>query len=54
MSDGYVLAGYGITMGTLGLYAARVLWRGRALGRSLRERPPRGGALARNESEETG
>lgn len=35
MSDGYVLAGYGITVGSLGLYAVRVLRRGRVLARSL-------------------
>jgi hypothetical protein len=35
MSDGYVLAGYGITVGSLGLYALRVLRRGRVLARSL-------------------
>lgn len=35
MNSGYVLAGYGITVGSLGLYAVRVLRRGRALARSL-------------------
>ncbi|MGI8686673.1 MAG: hypothetical protein ACR2MO_16550 [Acidimicrobiales bacterium] len=35
MSSGYVLAGYGITVGSLGLYAVRVLRRGRVLARSL-------------------
>ncbi|MGH9281577.1 MAG: hypothetical protein ACRD0S_01435 [Acidimicrobiales bacterium] len=54
MSDGYVLAGYGITVGTLGLYAARVLWRGRALSRSARESGPGGGPVGRSEPEGTG
>ena len=31
----YVYAGYGITVATLGLYAARVLLRARALRRTL-------------------
>jgi hypothetical protein len=31
----YVYAGYGITFGVLVLYAARVMWRGRALRRAL-------------------
>ena len=35
MSSGYVLAGYGITVGSLGLYAVRVVRRGRILARSL-------------------
>lgn len=35
MSDGYVLAGYGITVGTLALYALRVLRRGRVLSRGV-------------------
>ena len=35
MSDGYVLAGYGITVGTLVLYALRVLRRGRVLSRAV-------------------
>lgn len=35
VSGGYVFAGYGITVGSLGLYAARVLRRGRLLARSL-------------------
>ena len=35
MSGGYVLAGYGITVGSLVLYAVRVLRRGRVLARSL-------------------
>ena len=30
----YVIAGYGITVGTLGLYALRVVLRGRALVRA--------------------
>jgi hypothetical protein len=29
----YVLAGYAVALGTLGAYAARVLWRERALRR---------------------
>ena len=33
--SGYVLAGYALTVGGLGLYAGRVVLRGRALGRSL-------------------
>lgn len=35
MSEGYVYAGYGVTLATLGLYALRVLARGRALRRTL-------------------
>ena len=35
MTGGYVMAGYGITVGSLALYAARVLRRGRVLSRSL-------------------
>ena len=35
MSSGYVWAGYGITIGTLALYTARVLRRGRVLSRSV-------------------
>lgn len=35
MTGGYVFAGYGITVGSLGLYAVRVLRRGRVLSRSL-------------------
>lgn len=35
MSGGYVMAGYGITVGSLALYAVRVLRRGRVLARSL-------------------
>ena len=35
MSEGYVFAGYGITVATLGLYALRVLRRGRNLRRAL-------------------
>ena len=38
MSSGYVLAGYGITLGALGLYALRVLSRGRTLSRAVVER----------------
>ncbi|MGQ0521652.1 MAG: hypothetical protein ACT4PX_10950 [Actinomycetota bacterium] len=45
MSDGYVLAGYGITLGTLGLYALRVLRRGRSLSRSLPTTGSGGGPL---------
>ena len=33
--SGYVLAGYAVTVGGLGVYALRVLLRGRALTRSL-------------------
>lgn len=36
--NGYVLAGYAVTFGGLGLYALRTLLRGRALGRSLAQR----------------
>jgi hypothetical protein len=32
----YVLAGYGATVGTLGVYALRVVLRGRALARQAR------------------
>lgn len=35
MSEGYVFAGYGVTVATLGLYALRVLRRGRNLRRAL-------------------
>ena len=35
MSDGYVLAGYGVTVATLALYAARVLRRERSLARAM-------------------
>ena len=35
MSEGYVYAGYGITVATLGLYAWRVLRRGRSLRRTV-------------------
>ncbi|HVM06335.1 MAG TPA: hypothetical protein VM242_14305 [Acidimicrobiales bacterium] len=35
MSEGYVFAGYGVTVATLGLYALRVLRRGRNLRRTL-------------------
>ncbi|MFP5377549.1 MAG: hypothetical protein ACLGIO_12320 [Acidimicrobiia bacterium] len=35
MSEGYVYAGYGVTLATLGIYALRVLARGRALRRTL-------------------
>lgn len=34
MSEAYVLAGYGVTVGTLALYALRVARRGRALSRA--------------------
>lgn len=44
MSGGYVLAGYGITVGSLGLYAVRVLRRGRVLSRSLPGDVPLAGA----------
>ena len=33
---GYVVAGYAVTLGTLGLYAVRVALRGRALARTER------------------
>ena len=49
MSSGYVLAGYGVTVGTLGLYAVWVLRRGRALSRSIPARP--GGSFPRTWSE---
>ena len=35
MSDGYVIAGYGITVGTLALYTLRILRRGRVLSRAV-------------------
>jgi hypothetical protein len=35
--NAYVAAGYGITLATLGLYALRVLRRGRALSRTARD-----------------
>ena len=54
MSDGYVLAGYGITVGTLGLYALRVLTRGRALGRSVGDSAPTGEAHSRDDAQGTG
>lgn len=34
--SGYVIAGYGVTVVTLGAYALRVLRRGRSLARSVR------------------
>jgi hypothetical protein len=39
--NGYVAAGYAVALGTLALYAARLVWRGRALARALppEERP---------------
>jgi hypothetical protein len=49
VSDGYVLAGYGITVGTLGLYALRVLRRGRSLSRSFPTTGSGGDPLVRNE-----
>ena len=52
MSDGYVLAGYGITVGTLGLYALRVVLRGRALARSLPRTGPAGGPVPGTERPE--
>ena len=36
--NGYVAAGYGITLVTLALYALRVLRRGRSLSRAARDR----------------
>jgi heme exporter protein D len=36
--NGYVAAGYGLTLVTLALYALRVVRRGRALARAARER----------------
>jgi len=36
----YVLAGYAVTFGALGLYALRVVLRGRALRRVLAPVPP--------------
>ncbi len=44
MNDGYVLAGYAVTVGSLGLYAIRVLRRGRVLARSLPGDVPLAGA----------
>jgi hypothetical protein len=35
--SGYVLAGYGVALGGIALYALRVVWRGRALTCSLPE-----------------
>ena len=35
--SGYVLAGYGVALGGIGLYALRILLRGRSLTRSLPE-----------------
>lgn len=35
--NGYVAAGYGITLLTLGAYALRVVWRGRSLSRAASE-----------------
>lgn len=37
--NGYVAAGYGITLVTLALYALRVVLRGRAVSRALRVPP---------------
>ena len=42
MSEGYVYAGYGVTLATLALYALRVLGRGRSLRRALRGTPDPG------------
>lgn len=50
MSSGYVLAGYGITLGALGLYALRVVRRGRALSRSFRTTGSGSGPLVRDEA----
>lgn len=36
--NGYVVAGYGITLATLAVYSLRVLRRGRALSRAARDR----------------
>jgi len=47
----YVYAGYGATFGVLALYAARVLWRGRALRRAL---PPVQSATASPAGERRG
>lgn len=54
MSSGYVLAGYGITVAALGLYALRVLRRGRALARSFRTTGSGGDPLVRNEAPGSG
>lgn len=35
MNEGYVYAGYGLTLATLALYALRVLRRGRSLRRTV-------------------
>jgi hypothetical protein len=43
--NGYVAAGYGITMATLAGYALRVVLRGRAVSRALRLQVLPGGAL---------
>ncbi|MGH9183858.1 MAG: hypothetical protein ACRDZ9_08660 [Acidimicrobiales bacterium] len=40
--NGYVAAGYGVTVVTLATYSARVLWRGRRLARRVRARPAPG------------
>lgn len=32
---GYVIAGYALVFGAIGVYIARVLWRGRALSREV-------------------
>ena len=40
MSSGYVLAGYAVTVGSLGLYAAWVLRRGRVLSQAVGDHPP--------------
>jgi hypothetical protein len=39
VSEGYVFAGYGVTVAALGLYAVRVLRRGRSLRRAAGEAP---------------
>jgi hypothetical protein len=39
VSEGYVYAGYGVTLATLALYAVRVLARGRSLRRTLTGSP---------------
>ncbi|MGH9151030.1 MAG: hypothetical protein ACRD03_01205 [Acidimicrobiales bacterium] len=46
MNEGYVYAGYGVTLAALGLYALRVLRRGRSLRRTLADAPGAAGPPA--------
>lgn len=49
MTNGYVLAGYSVSIAIIGAYAWRIMHRGRVLGRALppdeADRPPGSGTL---------